>query len=253
MLGVTRKAMIKDILLEKKSVIVSDLAKRFDVTEETIRRDLQQLENEGFLTRTYGGAFIQEGAINDVDLALREAVSIDKKEAIAEVCASLIHHGDTIFLDASTTASFVARAIKNMRVTVLTNSLMVVDQLKDHDSVRLICLGGVYSPRTKAFNGRSTILGLNDYYVDKAFISCRYVSLSHGITDSNEDIAMVRQTVLNQAHEIFLIADSSKFNKTSFMHLCDLKDLNGGIISDFDFTPDWERALSEEKVNIYRA
>ena len=107
MLAVARKTQIKDILLEKKSVTVVELSKRFSVTEETIRKDLQQLENEGFLSRTYGGAFIQDGALNDIDLTLRETAYVESKEAIADKCAELIHHGDSVFLDASTTATFL--------------------------------------------------------------------------------------------------------------------------------------------------
>ena len=127
MLAVARKTQIKDILLEKKSVTVVELSKRFSVTEETIRKDLQQLENEGFLSRTYGGAFIQDGALNDIDLTLRETAYVESKEAIADKCAELIHHGDSVFLDASTTATFLAKRIRNMRLTIVTNSLMAID------------------------------------------------------------------------------------------------------------------------------
>ena len=102
MLAVARKTKIKDLLLEKKSVTVTELSKKYNVTEETIRRDLQQLENEGFLTRTYGGAYIQDGVLNDIDLTLRETACVESKEAIGIKCTELIHHGDTIFLDAST-------------------------------------------------------------------------------------------------------------------------------------------------------
>ncbi len=84
MLAVTRKAKIKDIILEKKSVTVTELSKIFSVTEETIRRDLKQLEDDGFLTRTYGGAFIQDGVENNVELTIRETAYMESKQAIAK-------------------------------------------------------------------------------------------------------------------------------------------------------------------------
>ena len=178
MLAVTRKAQIKDIILEKKSVTVVELSRKFSVTEETIRKDLQQLENEGFLSRTYGGAFIQDGALNDIDLTLRETAYVESKEAIADKCAGLIRHGDSVFLDASTTATFLAKRIKNMRLTVVTNSLMAVDQLKDSESIHLICIGGIYTAKTRAFNGRATVQGLKEYFLDKTFMSCRSLSMA---------------------------------------------------------------------------
>lgn len=250
MLAVTRKTQIKDIMLEKKSITVTELSKKFSVTEETIRKDLQQLENEGFLSRTYGGAYIQDGVLNDIDLTLRETACVDSKEAIAAKCAELIHHGDSIFLDASTTATFVAKQIKNMRLTVVTNSLMAIDQLKDSESIHLIGIGGIYSSKTKAFNGRATVQGLKEYYLDKAFMSCRSLSMEHGITDSNEDIALIRHTLLKNSNSVYLIADKSKFDKTSFVHICDYNDITG-IISDYHFSHEWKTFLSQRSVSIY--
>ena len=251
MLAVARRTQIRNILLEKKSVTVTELSKKFSVTEETIRRDLQQLENEGFLSRTYGGAFIQDGVLNEVDLKLRETAYIDSKEAIAEKCAELVYHGDTIFLDASTTATFVAKKIGNMRVTVVTNSLMVIDQLKDCEPVRLIAIGGTYSPKSKAFNGLATVKELEGYYLDKVFMSCRSLSMEHGITDSNESIAMIRQTLLKCSNSIYVIADRSKFEKTSFVHICDYDEIDT-IVTDFDFTPEWEEFLESKDVKMYK-
>lgn len=250
MLAVARKTQIKDILLEKKSITVVELSKKFSVTEETIRKDLQQLENEKFLTRTYGGAFIQDGALNDIDLTLRETAYVESKEAIAETCAGLIHHGDSVFLDASTTATFLAKRIKTMRLTVVTNSLMAVDQLKDSEYIQLVCIGGIYSAKSKAFNGRTTVQGLEKYFVDKAFMSCRSLSMEHGITDSNEDIALIRQTLLKKSNLVYLIADKSKFDKTSFVHICDYEDIHG-IISDYSFSPAWRKYLEKKQVHIY--
>lgn len=251
MLAVERKTAIKDLMLEKKSMTVVELSKQFSVTEETIRKDLQQMENEGFLTRTYGGAFIQGGALNDIDLALRETTCVSSKEAIADCCTSLIHHGDSIFIDASTTATFLAKRLKNMRITVVTNSTMAIEQLKDSDSVHLVCVGGVYSAKTRSFNGRATINVLNNYYLDKVFMSCRSLSMEHGITDSNEDMALIRQTLLQNSDNVYLIADASKFNKNSFVHVADFRKIKG-IISDYDFTPEWTEFLAKNDVSIYK-
>ena len=162
MLAVERRACIKETIQEQKSVAVSDLARRFDVTEETIRRDLKVLEAQGVLTRTYGGAFIQGGAINEVDVTLRETSYVEAKRQIAAQCLHLIRNGDSIFLDSSTTALEIARAIRDMRLTVLTNSLLIADVLSHSESIRLQVIGGVLQPQSMSFLGEAALAALED-------------------------------------------------------------------------------------------
>ena len=250
MLAVTRKSRIRDKILEKKSVTVSELSQEFSVTEETIRRDLKALEDEGFLTRTYGGAFIQDGVENEVTMELRDTIYVDSKEAIARTALGLIHNGDTIFLDSSTTAYCIAKVIADMNLTVLTNSLMIIDLLSKHESIRLISIGGQYSQRARAFVGRGASRSLNDYYVDKTFMSCRSLSMEHGITDSNEDLAVVRQKLLERSNSVYVIADFSKFDKTSFISICPFTALTG-VITDKALSPEWLNYLEENHVKAY--
>ncbi len=250
MLAVTRKSKIKDIILEKKSVIVSELAQKFCVTEETIRRDLKTLEDEGFLTRTYGGAFIQEGVQNEVNLSLRETVYIDSKKAIAKKCAEIIHNGDSIFLDCSTTALFIAKAIQDMRITVLTNSLKIINLLSESQNIRLISIGGLYNSDNMSFIGRGALSSLENYFVDITFMSCRTLSREHGITDSNEAMSELRQKMLRRSNKTFIVADYSKFDKTSFIHICDFKEVDG-VITDKNLDQEWLNFLLENDVTYY--
>lgn len=249
MLAVTRKNKIKDILIEKKSVTVTELSNTFDVTEETIRRDLKFLEDEGFLTRTYGGAFIQSGVENNVTVELREVAYTKSKEAIAKECRKLIHNGDSIFLDASTTALFVARAISNMRLTVVTNSLLIVNQLSDLDNIRVVCVGGTFSKDHKAFQGNMTIQALDNLFLDKTFMSCRSLSMEHGVTDSSEGQAMIHQKLLHRSNEVYLIADYSKFDKTSFINICDFDHLTG-IVTDKVLSQEWKDFLLKKNTTF---
>lgn len=163
MLAITRKSKIKELVLEKKSVTVSELAKMFSITEETIRHDLKTLEDEGVLTRTYGGAYIQDGVQNDINVNIRETLFVNSKEKIADKCASFVHHGDSIFLDASTTSLFISTKIRNKRVTVITNSLKVANTLADSESVRLILIGGMLSSTSMSFLGRSTLSSMQGF------------------------------------------------------------------------------------------
>jgi DeoR/GlpR family transcriptional regulator of sugar metabolism len=252
MLAVTRKSKIKDIVLEKKSVTVTELSKLFSVTEETIRRDLKQLEDDGFLTRTYGGAFIQDGVENNVDLTIRETAYMESKIAIAKKCLSVIHNGDSIFLDASTTALQISKELQGMRLTVVTNSLLIINELQDKEDIRLISIGGSYTTRDKAFVGSTAIHNLESFYVDKSFMSCRSVSMEHGITDSNEAIAAIRQTLITRSNHIYLVADHSKFDKTSFIRISGFESITG-LITDKQLDDQWMDHLSKDNVELLQA
>lgn len=245
MLAVTRKNRIKSILNEKKSVTVGELSKTFSVTEETIRRDLKMLEDEGFLTRTYGGAFIQSGVENVVDVEIREVAYTKSKTLIAEKCQQIIQNGDSIFLDASTTAYFISKAICNMRLTVVTNSLLVINELSNFKSIRLVCIGGTLSRNNKAFQGYQTLQLLDSLYLDKTFMSCRSLSIENGVTDSSEGIAAIRKKLISRSSETYLIADYSKFDKTSFIHVCNFEDLTA-IVSDKELNPIWIELLNKK-------
>lgn len=249
MLPVARKSKIKELVQEKKSVTVSELAKMFSVTEETIRRDLKILEEEGVLTRTYGGAFIQDGVQNDIDVNIRETLFVKSKEKIAAKCALFIHHGDSIFLDSSTTSLFIATNIRNKRVTVITNSLKVANTLADAESIRLILIGGMYSPASMSFLGRSSLTTMQGFFVDKAFISCRSISIEHGITDSNEQQADIRQLAIKRANKAYLVVDYTKFNKTSFTTICNFNEIDT-LVVDKHLDDAWHSYLEEQQVEI---
>lgn len=250
MLAVTRKLKIKEIIQEQKSVTVSALSKKFSVTEETIRRDLKALEKEGTLNRTYGGAFIQDGVQNDINIEIRETVYIKEKNIIAEKAKKLISNGDSIFLDGSTTALFICNTIKDMRITVLTNSLKIMNSLSESENISLITVGGKFYKKNMDFIGAKAIETIQSYFLDKAFVSCRSLSIENGITDSNEYISEIRKTVISRSAKSYVIADNSKFNKTSFLKVSDFSDIDG-VITDSPLDKDWNNFLNKNNVYVY--
>lgn len=249
MLPIARKAKIKEIILEKKNVTVAELTKLFNVTEETIRRDLKQLEKEGFLTRIYGGAYINDGVMNDVHVNLREHIYVEGKRKIAEKCVEFIQHGDSVFLDASTTSLFIARMLGNKRITVVTNSLKIVNALIENENVHLVITGGGISRGSMSALGRSAEQSINTYYFDKAFVSCRSVSKQHGITDSNEQQAEVRRLVIERANRVYLVADITKFDRTSFASICGFDKIHT-LVTDKPLSPDWREFLRQQGVQL---
>ena len=250
MLAITRRNVIKELLQEHKSVTITDLAARLDVTKETIRRDLRVMEKDNELIRTHGGAYILEGVQNDIDISTRQILKTTEKEIIAQKCDALIQTGDIIYLDSSTTAWFIARQIAKRRLTVLTTSLEIANILHSSPTVRLFVIGGEFSRKTMSFVGDSAVRNLQQYFIDKAFISCRSVSMEFGVTDTNDNSAMLHKLAYQHAKQKFLAVDHSKLNKSSFPSVIPLKELDG-IIMDMEFSPEWKDCLRRSQVRYY--
>lgn len=249
MLPIARKNKIREIITEKKSVTVSELAKSFKVTEETIRKDLQQLEKEGFLTRTYGGAYISDGVQNDVDINLREHIHIKGKQKIAETCLKYINNGDSIFLDASTTSLYIASELKNKRLTITTNSIKIVNLFTDNPNIKLIVIGGTIEHPSMSALGRTAESNMNNYFFDSTFISCRALNMVHGITDSNEHQAEIRKIAIEHSNHTYLVADYTKFDRTAFTKICDYSNINT-LIVDKPLSTEWHNLLNSYGTTI---
>lgn len=249
MIAAMRRHAIYEEICEKKSGSVSKLARDFSVTEETIRRDLKELEAQGLVLRSYGGAFIQDGVENLVDINVREGAYIPAKQAIARTALQFIRNGDTIFLDNSTTAGQLAQLIKNMRLTVLTNNLGIMNTLSQSSSIHLLGLGGDFSYNEQAFYGDMAVRDLCNYFVDASFISCRSISLENGITDSTERWTRLRQEVIHRSNRSYVIADHTKFGRTSFMSVCGFDHIQA-VITDEPLPAQWSEELSRLGCNL---
>jgi DeoR/GlpR family transcriptional regulator of sugar metabolism len=250
MLPIARKNKIKELIIEKKSLTVSELTILFKVTEETIRRDLKQLEDEGILTRTYGGAYISEGVQNDVNVNLREHIHVEGKRKIAFQCNTLIQSGDSIFLDASTTSLMIANILEDKKLTVVTNSIKVVNSLIEKTNINIVIIGGTLANSSLSNLGRTAEQMMKNYFFDIAFISCRSVSMQHGITDSNEQQAGIRKIASEHANKVYLIADYTKFDKTSFTQICEFDKIDS-VIVDKALSPEWHQFLDEKNITLY--
>ena len=143
MLALERRNLILEKLQEDKKVVVSLLSRQFGVSEETIRRDLEKLEADGFAIKSYGGAVLNENSNVDMPFGIRKNKNVSAKQKIAELAAKLVDDDDQIMLDASTTAVFIARALKQKsRLTVVTNSIEVLLELADMSGWNVISTGG---------------------------------------------------------------------------------------------------------------
>lgn len=249
MLPLARRNTIKEILTEKKSVTVSELSKNFKVTEETIRKDLQLLEEEGFLNRTYGGAYISEIVKTDVNINIREHIHTEGKEKIAEASVILIKNGDSIFLDASTTCLHIAQKISSMKLTVATNSVKILNALANNQNINLVFIGGKIDTLSMSSVGIVAESNMNNYLFDKVFISCRALHLTHGITDSNEQQAQIRKIALTNSNKAILVCDYTKFDRVAFSKISTFTGINT-IVVDKKLSSEWVKFLDSKNINL---
>lgn len=243
-----RRNRIAQIIKSGKSVRVSELAKLFEVSESTIRRDLRELENLGILKRTHGGAI--DSSITSFELSFDEKEEKFKKEKeyIGKIAASFVRDGDTIILDAGTTTKYIAQNIVAKNVTIITNSVNIANDLSNNDNFEVIVTGGIIRTKTKALVGDIAQMVLRQFRVDKAFIGANGVSIKYGVTTPSLIEAMIKRTMIEISKERFLVVDSSKFDQVTFSFICSVEDLDY-IITD-SISEDQKREYEKLGINI---
>lgn len=239
MLAIERRNAILEKLQAERRVVVGELSELYDVSEETIRRDLDKLENDGFAIKSYGGAVLNENSNLDLPFNVRKNRNVLGKQKIAEIIADRINDGEHIMLDASSTAVAIAKAIKDKKdLTIITNSLEIGVELIEAPGCKVISTGGEVLSSSFALVGYLTDRAISNYNVDKAIISSKGFDLHAGITDSDERHANNKHSMLQVAKERILAADHSKFNRVSFAKCGTLRDLTM-IVTDEKPDQEW--------------
>lgn len=245
MLAIERRNAIMEKLQAERRVVVSELSELYEVSEETIRRDLDKLENDGFAIKSYGGAVLNENANLDLPFNIRKNRNVLGKQKIADNIAAMINDGERIMLDASSTAVAIAKAIRDKKdLTVITNSLEIGIELLENPACKVISTGGEVLGSAFALVGHLTDKAIGSYYVDKAIVSCKGFDMEAGFTDSDERHANNKSSMLAAAKERILAVDSSKFNRFSFAKIGDLRDITT-IVTDRKPEAEWLSKFEE--------
>lgn len=225
----------QDIIMEKlnksNSLKVIELAEELNVSESTVRRDLQDMEQKGMLTRTHGGAVIKSGTSFEPSFEEKETERRAEKVEIGNIAASMIEDGDTIILDSGTTSLEVARHITSKNIIVITNSIDIAYELSLKDNIEVVATGGSIRQNTRAMVGHITERALSNFRVDKAFIGANGISVENGITTPNFTEAQTKRAMINVANKVIICADSSKFNKVCFSVICPISAVSAIVTS----------------------
>ena len=252
MLAVERRNIIEKEITEHGSVLVAELAEKFEVTTETIRADLEKLEKQGILVRTYGGATIVD-AESDI-VTERDIINYEGKQRIGNAAARLVRDGETVFLDASTSALHMARCLKDKKgLTVITNAGKIVTELAACENINVICVGGALNPKNMSFVGRVAEKSIREnYYANKFFFSCRGVTKARGLVDSSEEEAEIKKAMLDMSESAVFLCDRNKLGRLGVPVISGLSRLDT-VVTDVKLTEEWTDAFGADGVRIITA
>lgn len=238
MLAQERYDKILEILEKENAVKVPALTQLFNVSIETVRRDLEFLEKEGLLKRVYGGAVLERVSNEEASFSKRKVEKLEEKREIAAIAARYVTEGQSIIIDSGTTPLEFSKEIKKRvkRLTVLTNSLLVALELSSMEKYTIILLGGILRNDELNLGGHMTEKLIQEFHIDTAFLSMGGISIDGGLTDYDIAQVQVRRKMIESAEQVIVLADNSKFNVKTLLKVCDFDDVNM-IITDSNIKP----------------
>lgn len=247
MLAAERQEMIYEIIQTKGAVNIPNLVEIFDVSAETIRRDLLSMEGQGKLLRVHGGAVARRDMKPFYGLQERNKEYSRQKRELAVKAAGFVKDGDIIAVDSGSTAVIFAEALRmrELQITVVTHSMDVFNLLCQEKQMKLILIGGYYMPEEKTFFGEMAMESLSRIHVQKSFLCPSGISHDSGIWDYQSDLVQIQKGLLRNADEVYILADSSKFEKKAFLKLDDMST-KYRYITDSNL-PEEIRVLYQEK------
>jgi len=225
-----RQERIARIIEEHGRARVSDLAAQFAVSGVTIRKDLLALESEHRLVRTHGGAIAPDRSRPELSFQIRERLQADEKARIGAAAAALVHDGESIVLDASTTALSVARNLKRhgrfSQVTVLTNGLRIASELAGHPGITVLMLGGRVRWEALSVVGQLGDGLFERINVQKAFVGAAGFTIESGLADATEEEAQIKRSMVEAAREVIAIVDHTKWEQAAFATFCETAQID---------------------------
>jgi len=254
LLTIERRMNIVKVVKMHETASVAEIAEWVGASPATVRRDLAWLDEQGLIIRTRGGAtatsYSSQTILRRSVLAYEQRLNefVEEKRSIGQCAAEHIHDGETIILDASSTNHYILPYLTKKRdLTILTNSLYISKELmiiaEMNPSMTVICSGGTLFMRSHSFIGMIAEQALSQFYVDKAFIGLRGISLQHGLTSPFPEEIPVKRQMIKCAQQVFILADHTKFNLTLASLIAPLNIVHT-LITDAHITPEVVRQMS---------
>ncbi|MFZ0533600.1 MAG: DeoR/GlpR family DNA-binding transcription regulator [Anaerolineales bacterium] len=248
--SIDRQLQILQLVERQQRISVADICTTFDVSKATARRDLVTLASEGKVQRVHGGAIALTQTPPEQPILQRQREQTDEKIRIGQVAAALVQDGETVFLGSGTTVLEVARTLRVRRnLTVLTNSLPVVNTLAGVEGITVICLGGMLRDSELSFIGHITEQALAEVRADKVFIGTRAISLEYGLTHEHLPETMTDRAILKAGKEIIVLADHTKFGHAATVRLAPLERIHT-IVTDEQMPRDFADVVQKKGIRL---
>ena len=246
-----RRQSLVEILRKQPGLRVPELALALDVSEGTVRNDLNALEEQGLLIRVHGGAVLtQQEQFQNTSFVRRHQQNAAAKLAIAREAAALVQDGDSIAIDASSTAYYFAKALSDRRrLRVMTNGFEVARELAQNSSNTVILIGGVVNNESSSVTGLLSEHIIEELKIQKAFLSCSGFSLERGMTEVHLAEAQLKRKMVESSQHLFALVDSSKFGKDDLTSFARLEMINC-LFTDKDLSDEWARRLEQAKLDF---
>ncbi len=249
--GEERKKQIIELVNQNGRASVQDLSASFQVSESTIRRDLKELEEERKIKRAHGGAVSLQSVNFEPSVTEKEVRYKSEKRAIAQLAATFIEDGDTILIDSGTTTIHLIPELKSFTdITVVTNSLLIAQELQLNEGIDVIVLGGSLRRETQSLVGPVTNKALHMIRVDKGFIATNGLDLEEGLTTPNLIEAETKYHMMQAAKQVLVLTDHSKVGKVSFAKVAGLQDIDA-CITDSGVPNHMVQQLEEQGVDMH--
>jgi len=233
-----RRQAILNLIADHGRVSVPDLSAQFDVSEVTIRADLQALAERGLLVRTYGGAISAAYGLQELSLLQRRQQHIPEKQRIGAAGAALIADGEAVFLDSSSTAIAVAQHLKSRHdLTLVTNSLVVAQEMLGLAEITVVMPGGTLHHDTVSLIGPDGLAFLEKYHIRKGFFGAYGLSVDAGLTDGSAPESAIKRALVELCHTVVVVADATKWGRVGVTSYAMLSDVNT-VITDAQASPD---------------
>ncbi len=245
-----RQKQILSLLTRQRRLSVAEIVEQFSISAATARRDLESLTSQGKAQRVHGGVIAVEQAPPELPILERESQQSGEKTRIGSAAAELVVSGETVFLGSGTTVLEVARNLRDRKnLTVITNSLPVLNILAGIKEITVISLGGMLRESELSFIGHITEQALTEIRVDKVIMGTRGVSLEHGLTNDYLQETLTDRAILKSGREVIIVADHTKVNRVSTVLLAPLTSVNT-FVTDSAVDKKFVQALKQQRIQV---
>ena len=245
-----RQKQILSLLSQQGRLSVSEIVTQFSISEATARRDLETLSAKGKVQRVHGGVIAVEQAPPESPILERENEQAEEKARIGRAAASLVDNHETVFLGSGTTVLEIARNLRDHRdLTVITNSLPVLNMLAGRKEITVVSLGGMLRESELSFIGHITEQALVEVHADKVFMGTRGISLEHGLTNDYLQETLTDRAILKSGREVIIVADHTKVSRVATVLLAPLSQMHL-LVTDSKVDKKFVQALKRRSIQV---